>query len=69
MVQRSLIEFHLYSINLVNTMLRVHMTCIKILIKRKLRLEIKSFREKKQNYISNGKENEIQFITSDFYFY
>jgi hypothetical protein len=28
-------------------MLRVHMTCIKILIKRKLRLEIKSFREKK----------------------
>ena len=69
MVQRSSIEFHLYSINLVNTMLRVHMTCIKILIKRKLRLEIKSFREKKQNYISNGKENEIQFITSDFYFY
>jgi len=50
-------------------MLRVHKTCIKIPIKRKLRLEIKSFREKKQNYISNGKENEIQFITSDFYFY
>jgi hypothetical protein len=46
-------------------MLRVHMACIKIPIKRKLRLEIKS----KQNYISNGKENEIQFITRDFYFY
>lgn len=52
-VQSWSIEFHLYSINLVNMMLRVHMACIKIPIKRKLRLEIKS----KQNYISNGKEN------------